>query len=171
VSRLNEQVSASGTSNLGGVVAPYKEWSKHDWQNQFYGQFTANRWHAESEYRRYLRDQMVMNGMSENINDVRGWYVAGGYRVLPKLEVGAYYSHYHDTVPGVPTATPQAAYEHDKVVTGKYDLNRFLSIKVEGHFIDGFGNQPYPCGFYSAQNPGGFVNNTNALVVRTGYSF
>jgi len=30
-SRLNEQIAASGTTNLGPVNAPYKEWSKHDW--------------------------------------------------------------------------------------------------------------------------------------------
>jgi len=114
---------------------------------------------------------VVLNGSSENINDVRGWYVAGGYRVMPRFEAGAYYSRYYDNVPGAPAATPQAAYEHDKAVTGKFDVNRFISIKVEGHFIEGFGNQPYPCGFYGAQNPSGFANNTNALVVRTGYSF
>jgi hypothetical protein len=175
-SRINEMITASGTMNMGGVVVPYTEWSKHEWQNQFYGQFAANRWHAESEYRRYLRDTMTMGGTMEVINDVRGWYVAGGYRVMSRLEAGAYYSHYFDNTPsmnapGSPAAAAQAVYEYDKVVTGKFDVNRFISIKVEGHFIDGAGNGPYPCGFYGAQNPNGFQPNTNALVVRTSYSF
>ncbi len=46
--------------------------------------------------------------------------------------------------------------------------------KVEGHFMDGnaAGTDPqYPDGFYTQVNPQGLSPNTNALVVRAGFSF
>jgi hypothetical protein len=44
-------------------------------------------------------------------------------------------------------------------------------VKVEGHFMDGAPNEFYPAGFYIPENSKGFANTTNALVVRTGFSF
>ena len=37
--------------------------------------------------------------------------------------------------------------------------------------MDGNGTALYPAGFYANVNPKGFADNTNALVVRTGFSF
>jgi hypothetical protein len=182
VSRQNERITGIGKSTIGlfGLVLPvpvsYKEWSKHDWTNQYYGQYTANRWHAESEYRRYLRDQMIANGVVESLTDVRGWYVSGGYRVCKWFEAGSYYSHYR--VPSAlsvdPSGKPQndfAARDFDKALVGKVSVNQYMTVKVEGHFMSGYANQPYPNGYYSTVNPNGFVDKTNALVVRTGFSF
>jgi len=170
-SRLNEEITGQGT--LAG--SSYAEHSKHDWTNQFFGQYSANRWHAESEYRRYLRDQIIFNGSFEDINDVRGWYVAGGFRVNTWFECGSYYSHYRDFPSGIhpgPIVLPDAERrDFDKVVTGKFTINRFATIKVEGHFMNGHANTPYPNGFYTLVNPDGFKNTTNAIIVRTGFSF
>jgi hypothetical protein len=44
-------------------------------------------------------------------------------------------------------------------------------MKVEGHFMDGYGIALYPDGFYPQQNRQGFQPNTNALVVKTGFHF
>jgi hypothetical protein len=172
MSRQNEQITGLGKY----IGTPYKEHSLHDWTNQYYGQYTANRWHAESEYRRYYRDQFVQTvpfGSFTIIQDVRGWYVGGGYTVNKWLEGGSYFSHYRDiyggTNPG--TYTDAATKDLDKVVTAKFTINRFTTVKVEGHFMDGAPNEYYPAGFYAAENPKGFASNTNALVVRTGLSF
>jgi len=153
---------------------PVWEKSKQDWTNQFYGQYTRGPLQISSEYRRYFRDQIILSGMAEDLDDIRGWYVAGSYRVCKRLEVGSYYSHY--TVSNTfmnPPKDPDlpANHEYDKVITGRVDLNRFWNIKIEGHFIDGFGNAPYPAGFYPQQNPGGFRRNTNGLVIKTGFNF
>jgi hypothetical protein len=60
---------------------------------------------------------------------------------------------------------------YDKVVTARFDVNRFANIKVEGHFMDGYGVPGmYPSGFYQADNLD-FEPNTNALVIKTGISF
>lgn len=177
VSRLNQQITGIGSSTMGisgnsGAASPYREWSKHDWTNQYFSQYTADRWHAESEYRRYLRDQMIANGAMENQVDARGWYVGGGFTVCKWFEAGSYYSHYRVFTPAGGTDTSAGAdHDYDKVITGKFTVNRFTTIKVEGHFMDGYGNAPYPNGYYSLQNSKGFAANTNALVVRTGLSF
>jgi hypothetical protein len=64
-----------------------------------------------------------------------------------------------------------ANHVYDKVITGRVDLNRFWNVKVEGHFMDGYGDSLYPDGFYPQQNSQGFKPNTNALVVKTSFNF
>lgn len=65
-----------------------------------------------------------------------------------------------------------AGHIYDKVVTARFDLNRFTNLKVEGHFIDGYGiPSQYPSGFYTADNPRGLQPTTNAVLVRTGMNF
>jgi len=174
MSRQNEQITAAGTYQ----GAPYAESSRHDWTNQYYGQYTANRWHAESEYKRYYRDQIVMSGTPAAFDvdqDIRGWYVGGGFTVNKWLEGGSYFSHYRDffggTLAGIITYADAATKDLAKVVTAKFTLNRFTTVKVEGHFMDGAPNEFYPAGFYAAENPQGLAPTTNAFVVRTGLSF
>jgi hypothetical protein len=171
VSRLNEQITGKGTYQ----GSAYEEHSKHDWTNQYYGQYVKDKFHVESEYRRYLRDQIILSGTNEVETDVRGWYVGGGYTVDKWLELGSYYSHYRIFPfggPGVAGTNPDAQlHDFDKVVTAKLTLNQYTTVKVEGHFMDGNGAALYPAGFYSNVNRNGFATNTNALVIRTGFSF
>ena len=45
-------------------------------------------------------------------------------------------------------------------------------MKVEGHFIDGYGFPAVsPIGFYYANNPNGLQNDTKALIVKGGFNF
>jgi len=135
----------------------------------------------DSEYRRYLRDQWFFGVTSENVSDIRGWYVSGAYRIVKHLEIGSYYSRYSITsiITGAlaPTYIDQtdtnlpANHIYDKVITARVDLNRFWNVKVEGHFMNGYGNSTYPDGFYPQQNPQGFAPNTNALVMKTSFNF
>ena len=169
VSRLDQDITGKGTT-LGLATA---EHSKQDWTNQFYGQYKYRRLRLDSEYRRYLRDQIIFNGQGEDEDDVRGWYIAGAYRFTKRFELGSYYSHYTVTstfANDINTNLP-GLHEYDKVVTGNFDFNRFCNLKIEGHFLDGFGNAPYPDGFYSQVNPQGFQPNTNALVIKTTFKF
>lgn len=159
------------------VDIAYSEHSNRDWTNQFYGQYTAGNLRLASEYRRYWRDQSIFDGMYQVTTDVRGWYVLGSYRISKHLEVGSYYSRW--------MVTPRDEYHteplnqdsperhlYDKVVTARVDLNRHWNIKVEGHFMDGYGGVwSYPSGFYSKDNPQGLKPRTNLLLIRTGWSF
>jgi len=175
-SRMNEDITGRGTTTLFGPAAPYEEHSNADWTNQFYGEYTISKLQVDSEWRRYWRDQQIFNGVFRVLTDVRGVYVAGSYRFTQWFQFGSYYSRYSITVPLVtlPTSIPNGAESHidDKVVTARFDLNRFMNVKLEGHFMDGYGiPQMYPAGFYWANNPAGFKPNTNALVVKTGFKF
>jgi len=180
-SRMNADLTDNGSVVYPGVGSfQYSAVSKADWTNQFYGEYNRGKLRIDSEYRRFLHDQIV-NGTTETVSDVRGWYLAGSYRVTKRLWVGSYYSRYTITsVAGgvVASSFPQqtdtslpANHIYDKVITARVDLNRYWNAKVEGHFMNGYGNSSYPEGFYPQVNPGGFSPNTNALVLKTSVSF
>jgi len=173
VSRMNEDIDGYGTTTAFGPLTPYHEWSKADWTNQYYGQYIHDKLQIDSEYRRYWRDQEIYSGALGVQTNVRGWYIAGAYRVAKRLQLGSYYSRYWLYVP--PEFGPgseQSGHIYEKVITGRVDLNRFMNIKVEGHFMDGYGIPGYyPDGFYNVDNPQGLKRNTNALVVKTSFNF
>ncbi len=182
VSRMNQDITGKGSAiNLLNPVAgfaPYFESSRSDWTNQFYGQYTVGKLRIDSEYRRYLRDQIIFNGTTDVVTDVRGWYVAGAYRFMPWLELGSYYSRYTISSNFLPATAPDqtdtslpANHIYDRVITARIDLTRFWQVKVEGHFMNGYANSTYPDGFYPQVNSQGFNPNTNALVVKTGFNF
>jgi hypothetical protein len=186
-SRLDQDTTGKGTGLLDPLnpalgTIPYSEFSKSDWTNQYYGEYTHGKLRIDSEYRRYYRDQVIFSGTSENPDDVRGWYVSGSYRIAKRFELGSYYSRYTITSiiegalasEGFPSQTDTslpANHVYDKVITGRVDLKNFWNVKVEGHFLNGYGSSTYPDGFYPQQNPQGFTPNTNALVVKTGVNF
>jgi hypothetical protein len=172
-SRLNQDIT--------GRDSVLKQYSKADWTNQFYGQYTFGKLRIDSEYRRYLRDQIIVNDASEVLTDSRGWYVSGTYRISKWLDLGSYYSRYTMTqfYSGPLTASNQNQTDtslpgnhiYDRVVTARVDLTKFWNVKVEGHFMNGYVHEAYPEGFYPQVNPQGFKPNTNALVVKTGINF
>jgi hypothetical protein len=183
-SRLDQDTTGKGTSvsplDPAGDRIPYSEWSRADWTNHFYGRYVHGKLQIDSEYRRYLRDQAVFGGTGENEDDVRGWYVSGAYRMIKRFQLGSYYSRYSITsinggvLAGFPNQTDTslpANHIYDKVIVGRVDLNKFWNVKVEGHFMNGYGASTYPDGFYPQVNPEGFKPNTNALVVKTGINF
>ena len=184
-SRMNEDITGKGLTinpfNPGAGLLPYSEFSKADWTNQFYGEYAAGKLRIDAEYRRYVRDQLIFGGTSANLTDVRGWYVAGAYRVAKRLEFGSYYSCYAITsviwgplaalAPNQTDTSLPANHIYDQVVTARIDLNKFWNIKIEGHFMDGYGNSTYPDGFYPQVNLQGFKPNTNALVLKTSVNF
>jgi hypothetical protein len=184
-SRLDEDITGKGVGvspfNYMAGVQPYYESSKADWVNQVYGEYERGKLRVDSEYRRYWRNQQVFNGTSEDLADIRGWYVSGAYRVSKRFQFGSYYSRYTVTnrtagllsaiaTPATDTSLP-ANHDYDKVVAGRVDLNRFWNVKVEGHFMNGYGDAPYPNGFYPQVNLHGFSTTTNALVVKTSFNF
>jgi hypothetical protein len=184
-SRLDEDLTGSGSAinpfNPGAGLVPYSEASKADWTNQLYGEYIFGRLRIDSEYRRYWRNEELASDASQSFADVRGWYVSGAYRICKRFQIGSYYSRYTITnvvagafaalyPPATDTNLP-ADHDYDKVVTGRVDLKRYWNVKIEGHFMNGYGSGPYPNGFYTQVNPQGFKPDTNALVVKTGVNF
>jgi hypothetical protein len=183
-SRVNEDTGGKGTfTNLAvsPETLPYLQDSKAVWTNQFYGQYVRGKLQIDSEYRRYLYDIIINSGLLETSVDIRGWYVSGSYRIGKRLAVGSYYSNYRvlrassGPISGLfPDQTDTSLppnHVYDKVISGRLDLNRFWNVKIEGHFMDGYGASTFPNGFYPQVNPNGFKPNTNALVLKTSVNF
>jgi hypothetical protein len=185
ISRMNQHDEGKGSFvpfyNPAAGTIPYFERTRQYWLNQYYGQYRKGRLHLDSEYRHTYINVVDFDDTSNAQIDVHGWYVSGSYRLAKRLELGSYYSRYVMTThyggilglafpPRVDTTLPEN-HIYDKVVAARIDLNRFWNVKLEGHFMDGYGDGPYPDGFYPGDNPAGFKPNTNALVVRTGLNF
>jgi hypothetical protein len=102
--------------------------------------------------------------------DVRSWWVSAAYRVSSRLEVGTYHSRFY---PDWATPYHGSAANHifDQTVTARLDLNRHWDLKVEAHFIDGYGSPYSYRGFYAQDNPTGLKPTTHMLVIRTGWNF
>lgn len=171
-SYMNEDIHGDGTFVVAGIGSgPYHEESKSDWMYQYYGQYKLGKLELATEYRRYWRDQSIFNGGFEIRTDVHGWYVSGAYDVTKYLQLGAYYSNFNLQSPDNFSGAVDADMK-DTVITARIDLNRFSYVKVEGHFINGFGAPGlYPSGFYTIDNPQGLVNDTNSIMVKAGFKF
>ena len=164
---LNQQIVGTGTRVSNG--APHREESKKDQTMQFYGQFARKGFRADAETRRYIRQQSLvfLNRMVNS--DTHGWYVSAAQRLNKYLEVGGYVSRYvHNS--RLDHSLPNN-HIYDNVVTTRVDLSRYVLVKVEGHFMDGYGAQDSIRGFYSQNNKGGLKPKTNMLVLRTGFNF
>jgi len=185
ISRMNQHDEGKGTFvpfwNPKAGTIPYWEHTNTYWLNQFYGEYAKQGLRVDAEYRRTFISVVDFNGTSSGHVDVRAWYVSGSYRVAKRLEFGSYYSRYtlrtlYGGILGLafpPRSNTNLPENHiyDKVLSARIDVNRYWNLKLEGHFMEGYGDGPYPDGFYPGDNPLGFKPKTNALVVRTGVSF
>jgi hypothetical protein len=186
-SRLDQDLSDKGkiaNPFVRGKFLSFHSVSNSTWINQFYGEYTQGKLRIDSEYNRYFVSEFTKIGGSfptETTTDVHGWYTAGSYRVMKRLAMGAYYSRYQISEggsgalialfnPHSDTSLP-SNHIYDKVVTARVDLTKNWNVKVEGHFMGGYGLGSYPDGFYPQVNLQGFKPNTNALVVKTSINF
>lgn len=171
VSRFSESNQGDGKFDAGAGFMPFAQSSKADWNNQFYGQYSHSKFELDAEYRRSWIDELLYSGAEDVQTDAKAWYVAASYRVFKRMQVGSYYSslNVHASVsPGGNTS----GYIHDTDVTVRFDANRYLNFKVEGHFMDGVGLPGvYPGGFFGIDNPNGLKPRTNAMVVKTNFNF
>jgi hypothetical protein len=91
-----------------------------------------------------------------------GFFMAA-YRVVPKLQVGGYFSRelraHRD---------PALAknYFNDCVVSGRFDINSYFYFKVEEHFIRGNSAM-----LYRSTNPSGYQQSAKMTAVKLGFSF
>jgi hypothetical protein len=152
----------------GGVPFSFK--TKRNHTTVFYYEYSVGKLRLAGEYQRNLQTIAISKlPLPDNNTDSRGWYVSGAYRLIKRLEVGTYYSQ---SVPMWSAArTLPSDYIYDHAVTARVDLTRFWTVKVEGHFMDGYGS-PYSLrGFYLQDNPQGLKPSTNMLLIRTGFNF
>ena len=139
----------------------------------FYAEYKTGGLTLAGEYRREVVS------ITENISvmppvrvrlDERGWWASVAYRVNRWLELGTYHSRYYpDWVAGYQGNA--ANHMFDQTVAARLDLNRQWDLKLEAHFIDGYGNPSSFHGFYPQDNPTGMKPETTMFVVRTGWNF
>jgi len=134
-----------------------------------YVEFTRDKWHLAGEYRRTRETtHFTLLGQTSNSNQgEQSWFASAAYRASSKLELGSYYSSYRTELIG---PTP-AQHIYDGTITARIDLRSFWAVKVEGHFMDGYGSRYSAHGFYPATNPAGLTERTNLLVIRTSWTF
>jgi hypothetical protein len=170
-SRQNQNYTSIYTVNLPTGPVPVQASDNSDWTNQFYGEYSWKKLLVDAEFRRAWEDNGTKNVSEFQVN-VHAWYVGGAYRVVKRVELASYYSHYWIGFPLADVEPAGTGHMNDKVVTGRVDINRFFSLKIEGHFMAGVGLPgDYPDGFYLVNNPQGLKPNTNALVIKTGVNF
>jgi hypothetical protein len=171
-SRQNTDNTDSYALRLPTGPVPLRTTDNSDWANQFYGQYTWKKLQVDAEFRRFWLDNGTKHVSEIQVN-IHSWYVGGGYRLTKHLELASYYSHYGVDFPLSYFAQNAATGQiNDKVATARVDINRFFSLKIEGHFMAGVGlPAAFPDGFYLANNPRGLKPDTNALVVKGGFNF
>jgi hypothetical protein len=136
----------------------------------FYADYQGGALRLSTEWRLEKMSMTMTPAVFPNsTTDSTGAFAAASYRIAPKLEVGAYHSRFvYDT-----NLDSDAVDNHinDTAISGRVDINRFWHVKVEGHFIDGYGSTTLARGFYLRSNTSGFDEKTRLLVLRTGVSF
>ena len=139
-----------------------------------FGEYQHGRVHASAEWRRETSQQQyafvsLPLPLQPLNRQQRGYFVSAAYRLNDKVEVGSYYSSY------VADTLLDASLDNNHItgraVTGRFDITSFWNVKVEGHFMDGYGNLTYARGFYRRSNTTGLSPETKMLVVRTGINF
>jgi hypothetical protein len=100
------------------------------------------------------------------------WYAMGAYRLTEKLTAGSYFSRtwgtgFNDTFHWYlyDPSKPQF-YSNDTVVNARYEINRFIYVKAEGHYIDGD-----LAAFFPGTNPHGLQKVTRLGIARVGFVF
>lgn len=68
--------------------------------------------------------------------DTEGWYLAASYRIHPRIEIGSYWSLYHDTHRDQ-RRTIKADYTEDFAFSALFEVNSNWLIKAEYHQIYG----------------------------------
>jgi hypothetical protein len=136
-----------------------------------YGDYVHGRWHFSSEYRknRELFDYVIPavgSTGTTNLSD-RGFFVTGAFRIAKFLEVGTYNSRYYVDKPE--DSSPAANHIFDQTVTARFDVTKWFNVKVEEHFINGYGDTYSAHGFYSRDNAN-LQPKMDMLVIRMAYT-
>jgi hypothetical protein len=167
---MDERDNITGQYAAYGNV-PYLITSDPNHATAVYADYTRGKLRLNSELRiNKSIDNFTLLGNTSLANvGNKGWFASAAYRLTSRLELGAYNSRFYVDKP----STPEAAANHifDQTISARFDLTRWWDWKVEGHFINGYGDLYSAHGFYLRSNPGGTKPATDLLIVRTGFYF
>jgi hypothetical protein len=172
---VNSTINRSGQWISGPFAgAPYGITDNPERTVAGYLEFVRSKWHFAGEFRNLNNiDEIVSPLFGKNAFPFNGGdqesFVSAAYRVSKHVELGTYYSHYH--VDSATAGDPNSTHINDNTATVRFDLMSHWDLKVEEHFIRGYGGEYSAHGFYTTQNPNGYKPNTDLFVVRTGWNF
>jgi hypothetical protein len=163
--------SASREKGIDALGLPYTGRSKKNETPQFYLQYVHGGLRLDAEYRRAYRDELVFDVHQPPAIEIdsRSVYGSASYRISKRLEIGAYYSRFY--FDWADKLSDPDNHIFDKVAAVRLDLTSHWDVKIEGHFMNGYGSGDAFRGFYLQDNPQGFKPDTNLLVIRTGVQF
>jgi hypothetical protein len=99
---------------------------------------------------------------NSNPSDAHNWYLMSTWKFKPKISAGAYYSYSID----LKAPYDQNRYQKDWTLSGRYDVNEFIYLKAEQHFVNGTG-----INFSALDNSGGLSTKFNMTLVKLGVMF
>jgi hypothetical protein len=177
---LSEDITIQGVivkpsvdkTNTLPTNSPYRTDTKTDKIYTYYGSYALGNLRIDGEYRRNWKVLIAAPGSpipGGNPADVRSWYTSAAYRICKYLELGTYHSRFYSNWKLLHSANNNHIF--DQAVTARIDLTRYWNLKVERHFMDGYGLSGTFRGFYAGLNPQGLQPKTNTFIVRTGWNF
>jgi hypothetical protein len=153
----------SGQATLAAFTGMLQ--ATHFYQPYIYSQYERKRLMVAGEYTRQALNKTTSFVGGPTIfvpKDQRAWYAMASYKLTAKLTAGAYYSSTLDRK--LPVSS--ARFQKDWVVSGRYELNQFLYVKAEQHFLNGT-----ELGYSTSNNAGGIKPSTKLSVLKVGVSF
>ena len=157
--------STSSTVHTPFGSFPARVYSR-DQTQEVSGQYERGKLTLQAEGRITPIYQNSHTGPGLIYSPMRAWYVLASYRAMKKLTLGTYYDQEWFFLYNRDRQDP-TNHLKDVALCTRFDLNRFLYAKVEGHYMDGLGS-----GFsVTSTNPQGRDRVTHLLVARIGFTF
>jgi hypothetical protein len=173
---MDSPMDTTGTMQMSPLPKSPGTIQADDYHTAYYVSYKSGSLTVDAEYRiEKIWSTMKISIMPTMVvsspynTDACGSYGAVAYRISKRLELGTYRSWFYPT--WTENRSLPSSHITDQVVTARVDLAKFWDLKIEGHFMDGYGNPQSLRGFYLQDNPDGLKPKTNMLVIRTGWNF
>ena len=153
----------SGAAVLGTFNGTLQ--ATHFYQPYLYGIYERSKLMVTGEYTRQALQKTTTFVGGPKIfipKDQRAWYMMASYKLSQKLTGGIYYSSSLDRQ--LPVSS--ARFQKDWALSARFDVNPFLYLKAEQHWVDGT-----ELGYSTSDNAGGLQPNTRMTIFKLGVSF
>ena len=152
----------SGAATLGALTGMLQ--ATHFYQPYLYGIYEHNKLMFAGEYTRQALQKTTsfVGGPTIFIpKDQRAWYLMASYKLAQKLTGGINYSYSLDRQ--LPVGS--ARYQKDWALSARYDIDTFVYLKAEQHWVDGT-----ELGYSTSDNTN-LKPNTRMTLFKLGVSF
>lgn len=101
-------------------------------------EYAVGLWTLAGEWQKAGGDTVVGTPFGKQLGKsvVHNWYASVARRLNDRWEVGTYYSSQENKRPAAGTPN-KATYNRDWALSVRFDLNEHVTLKLEGHSIDG----------------------------------